>query len=143
MSAPIKSKLFAIILVLGLGAAVAFGGQVDARFDGQWVGVELFRYQDGISTLIGVPQVTATLGIADSGQLFGILAGLERGRYIISDKSHENTIVINSSRRTGTFTLSRGGSTLKEYGRVVVNTNMGPRGCQVWATFHRVSKQAK
>lgn len=129
--------------MLGLGAAVAFGGQVDARFDGQWVGVEMFRYVDGISTLSGVPQATAMLGIADSGQLFGVLGGLEPGRYIISDKSHENKIVIYSSRRTGTFTLSRDGSTVKELGRVVLNTNMGPRSCIVWATFHRVGKQAK
>ena len=128
--------------MLSLAPTIAFGGQVDSRFDGRWVGVELFQYNDGVFELAGkTPQINTMIGIAQSGQLFGILAGFAPGRYIISDKSQGNKIVINSSRRSCTFVLSRDGNTVKEQGRAVLGTNMGMRGCRVWATFHRVGNR--
>jgi hypothetical protein len=137
----IKSKLLAIILLPSLGPAVAFGGQVDPRFDGRWVGVETFKYNDGHFELEGkAPQISTRIGIADSGQLFGVLAGFAPGRYIISDKSHGNAIMVHSSLRNCKFVLSADGNTLKEDGLVTIYTNLGLAGCQVWATFHRVGK---
>lgn len=142
MRVSITSTLFAVILlVTGLGSAVAFGGEVDSRFDGRWVGVEVFRYGNGFAQLAGkAPQVTTTLGISQSGQIFGVLAGHAPGSYKISEKSHGNTIVIDSPQRTGKFVLSRDGNTVKEFGSTPMGSNLGMPPWQVSATFHRVGK---
>jgi hypothetical protein len=142
MRALIKSTLSAVILlVTGLGSAVAFGSEVDSRFDGRWVGVEIFRYGNGFAQLAGkVPQVTTTLGISQSGQVFAVLAGYGAGRYKISEKSHGNTIVIDSVNRSCKFVLSRDGNIVKEFGSAPMGLNLGMPPWQVSATFRRVDK---
>jgi hypothetical protein len=141
MRPSIKSKLVAVILVTGLSPAVAFGGQVDSRFDGRWVGMEVFRFHNGVFKVKGkVPQKTATLVIAQSGQMFGIVEGAAPGRYNLSEKSHGDTIAIKSPLRDCTFVLSSDGNTIKENGRAVPGGDYGMLGFDVEATFHRVGK---
>ena len=125
-----------------LGPAVAVGGQVDPRFDGRWMGVEILQTNRGVQTLDAkAVQFTTTIGIADSGQLFGILTGFAPGRYIISNKSQGDTIFVYSWNRSCKFVLSSDGNTVKERGHVSVLTkNRGLVGCEIWATFHRVGK---
>jgi hypothetical protein len=146
LSKSVKAKLLATILLPILAPASAFGGEVDPRFDGRWSGLEVLQSTNGVTTLDGkAVQFTATLGIADSGQLFGILTGFAPGRYIISNKSHGNTILVYSWCRSTKFTLSSDGNTIKENGHVTVFAKHrglagGAVGCEIWATFHRVGK---
>jgi hypothetical protein len=130
------------MLLAILSPAAAFGGQVDPRFDGRWMGVEILQSNRGVQTMTGQPvQLTATIGIAESGQLFGVLKGFAPGRYIISNKSQGDTIFVYSWNRSSKFVLSSDGNTVKERGRVsVITKNRGLVGCEIWATFHRVGK---
>ena len=142
MSASIRSNFLAIVLLPILGLPVAFGGQVDPRFDGKWKGVERLQSTRGVTTLDGrAAQFSATLGIAQSGQLFGILTGFAPGRYLISNKSQGNSILVYSWCRSTRFTLSSDGNTIKENGHVTVFArNVGGVSCEIWATFHRVAE---
>jgi len=105
-------------------------------------GVEILQTNRGVQTLAGTAvQFTTTLGIADSGQLFGILTGFPPGRYLISNKSQGDIILVYSWNRSCKFVLSADGNTVKERGHVsVITKNRGLVGCEIWATFHRVDK---
>jgi hypothetical protein len=139
LSESLKSKLLAAILLLLpiVNPTVATGGELDPRFDGKWVGVETMMYNDGHFTLAGkAPQMNTMVAIANSGQLFGIVEGFAPGRYLISDKSQGNRIIVESSQRSCKFVLSADGNTVKEDGNIFLHRIR----YQVWATFHRIGK---
>ena len=123
-----------------LGAVAAFGGDVDPRFDGRWAGTEIIDYSDGRFRLSTPVQISAMLGIANSGQTFGIFAGYAPGRYIMSNKSHNDTIFVYSVLRSSRFILSRDGNTINEYGTVSLGTNLGGVGATIRAKFKRIGK---
>jgi hypothetical protein len=121
---------------------MVFGGEVNPRFDGRWKGLEVLQSTRGVTTLDGrAAQFPATLAIAQSGQLFGILTGFAPGRYLISNKSKGNAILVYSWNRSTKFTLSADGNIIKENGHVTVFArNVGAVGCEIWATFHRIAE---
>lgn len=81
-------------------------GEVDPRFNGRWVGVEVFKYfNPGYRHYV---RVNAVIGIADSGKMFGVLSGFAPGRYEISPKSSGRTLIIHAPNTKGDSLLYRG-----------------------------------
>ena len=128
-------------------ASIASAGEVDTRFDGKWIGVEIFPLTSKPYSLLSkVPRVTTVIAIAQSGTLLGVLSGFLPGRYSISPKSGGNTLIFSGSngsegRSDCRLKLSADGDTFKEIGSVVIS--VPPRGfssAQVYGTFHRVSE---
>jgi hypothetical protein len=143
-----KVKVPAIFLLMSLFVSIASAGQVDPRFDGKWVGVEIFRPASSVRVTWKTPQVKTMIGIAQSGQMLGVLSGFLPGRYSISPKSDGNTLMFYGSngrqgRNECTLKLSADGNTFEEMGRVVVHVH-SPKGwfvpAQVYGTFHRAGK---
>jgi hypothetical protein len=147
MSITSKAKVLVTFLLTGLFVSIASAGQVDPRFDGEWVGLELFRSTTPWMSW-KTPQWKTVIGIAQSGKMLGVLSGFLPGRYSISEKSDGNTLIFYGSigrqgRNECTLKLSADGNTFEEMGRVVVHAR-SPKGffvpAQVYGTFHRVGK---
>ena len=135
---------------------------VDPRFDGAWVGVEVFP-ADGLAVWAeATPQTQTVILISHSGQEVRVLSGFVPGKYWISPKSSGNSLVFYGSngvrgRKECYLELSPDGSTLKETGFVLRrikplvdaqhNSIASSLSCRVYATFKRVatapSKRAK
>jgi hypothetical protein len=125
--------------------SIASGGEVDTRFDGKWIGVEIFPLTSKPYSLLSkVPRVTTVIAIAQSGTMLGVLSGFVPGQYPISPKSGGKTLIFHGGngkegRNDCRLELSADGNTFKESGSVVIF--VPPRGfasAQVYATFHRV-----
>src|SRR3984893_8941649 len=125
--------------------SIASAGDVDTRFDGKWIGVEIFPLTSKPYSLLSkVPRVTTEIAIAQSGTMLGVLSGFVPGQYPISPKSGGKTLIFHGGngkegRNDCRLELSADGNTFKENGSVVIF--VPPRGfasAQVYATFHRV-----
>ena len=142
------------LLVASLCASAGFAGEVDRRFDGRWVGTEVFQYSSAALGGFGggsrLMTFETVLGIKDHGKTVGITKGYATGRYeVVPEKSGGNTLEFqmpNTSdnvhfmgRQHCTLTLSADGSTIKESGIGIMATGKGGRGLNgvVWATYHR------
>src|ERR1700736_2468509 len=147
MSITSKAKVPVIFLLTNPFVSIASAGEVDARFGGNWIGVEIFPL-----TVPGfkwkVPQRTTVISIAESGKLLAVMSGFVPGRYLISPKSGGNILIfrgpnsIGEGRNDCRLELSADGNTFKEMGSVVVRV-AGPWrfvSAQVYGTFHRASK---
>jgi len=143
--------LLALILIAtfpltNLFVSIASAGEVDARFDGKWIGVEIFPLTTTHNWLLKVPQVTTVIGIAQSGKMLGVLSGFVPGRYSISPKSRGNILIFSGGnniegRNVCRLELSADGDTIKESGSVAMPLHEGVRvSTQVYATFHRLSE---
>lgn len=135
--------------------SAASGGEIDARFDGRWIGVETFRYRSYRSMpriQTSYIQSTTVIGIVHSGKMFGVLSGFAPGRYEVSPKSSGKTLIFQAPNTKGdtllylgrqrcTLTLSADGNTLKEQGIAILNPWSHPAlSAEVWATFRRQGK---
>ena len=143
-----KSVVIALALLAAVTArfavaADAEAGPLDPRFDGRWVGIETVTFRNGVESLAGTaPQQKTTLIIADSGKSVGVLSQWAPGRYLLSPKSKDRTIMFDSALRRAKLTLSADGNTIKEDGNLAVHARgRGNILCQVSATFHRSGKQ--
>lgn len=110
-----RSSFLLIVCFSGLLlVTVAFGGDVDPRFDGRWVGTETFQFGysgysgapsagNGMASNIGMSvsrdvsrqsqTVPAIIGIADHGKTVGITKGFGKGRYeLVPEKSGGNKL---------------------------------------------------
>jgi len=144
-----KAKVIVILLLTILFVSMASAGQVDPRFDGKWVGVEIFRLTDPGYTW-KTPQRTTVIGIAQSGKVLAVLSGFVPGLYPqISPKSGGNVLIFEGGngfegRKYCRLKLSPDGNTFEEMGSVVVRVNVDPwynyATAQVYGTFHRVGK---
>jgi hypothetical protein len=144
----LKAKVPVIFLLTNLFVSIASAGEVDARFDGKWIGVEIFPLTTAPYKLLSkVPRVTTVIGIAQSGKMLGVLSGFIPGRYSISPKSGGNILIFSGGngiegRNDCRLKLSADGNTIKESGSVDMSLHSGVRvSTQVYATFHRVSEQ--
>jgi hypothetical protein len=142
-----KAKVPVIFLLTNLFVSIASAGEVDARFDGKSIGVEIFPLTTApYKWLLKVPQVTTVIGIAQSGQMLGVLSGFVRGRYSISPKSGGNILIFrgdngSEGRNDCRLELSADGNTIKESRSVDMSLHSEVRvSTQVYATFHRVSE---
>jgi hypothetical protein len=124
-------------------AAAADPGPIDPRFDGRWAAIETVTFHNAMESLAGpAPQIKTTLIIADSGKSLGVLSEFGSGRYLISPKSKDRTIMFDSAFRRAKLTLSADGNTIKEDGNVALYVSgRGNALCQVSATFRRSGKQ--
>jgi hypothetical protein len=137
------------VAVVLVWVSSASAGQVDARFDGKWIGVETFpltepRYR------WKTPQRTTVIGIAQSGKVLNVLSGFLPGLYPqISPQSRGNTLIFSGGngvegRKYCRLKLSADGNTFDEMGSVVVYVrDLDPYHivtAQVYGTFHRVRK---
>jgi hypothetical protein len=148
MSITSKAKVPVIFLLTNLFVSIASAGEVDARFDGKWIGVEIFPLTSKAYSLLSkVPRVTTVIAIAQSGTMLGVLSGFVPGQYPISPKSGGKTLIFRGANGRGEgrndcrLELSADGNTFKEMGSVVIS--VPPRGfvsAQVYGTFHRVSE---
>lgn len=156
-SNPAKNVLvkFIVCFLLLTTASVAFAGQIDPRFDGQWVGVETLLPPSGnVRWAHQNPQVKTVFLISNSGQIVRVLSGFVPGRYWVEPKSAGNTLLISGSnaragRNLCRLELSADGNTIKESGigaiisrhaNVDGFSNMPIAGMtmQLYATFKRV-----
>jgi len=133
----------AVVIAQSVAAAGSEPGPLDPRFDGRWVGIETMTFRNAAETLAGpAPQKKTTLIIADSGKSVGVLSEWAPGRYLLSPKSKDRTIIFDSALRRAKLTLSADGSTIEEDGNLAVHApGRGNILCQVAATFHRSGKQ--
>jgi len=147
MSITSKAKVLVIFLLTNFFVSIASAGEVDAHFDGKWVGVEIFPLTSKPYSLLSkVPQVETVIAIARSGTMLGVLSGFVPGQYPISPKSGGKTLIFHGGngkegRNDCRLELSADGNTFKEMGSVVIS--VPPRGfvtAQVYGTFHRVSE---
>jgi hypothetical protein len=143
----LKAKVPVIFLLTNLFVSIVSAGEVDARFDGKWIGVEIFPLTTApYNWVLKVPQVTTVIGIAQSGKMLGVLSGFVPGRYSISPKSGGNILIFSGGngiegRNDCRLELSADGDTIKEIGSVAMFLHEGVRvTTQVYATFHRVSE---
>jgi hypothetical protein len=149
MSITSSAKVLVIFLLTNLFVSIASAGEVDARFDGKWIGVETFPLTTAPYKLTSkVPQVTTVIAIAQSGKVLVVLSGFIAGRYPISPKSGGNILIFRGANARGEgrndcrLKLSADGNTFEEMGSVIVRVRP-PQGfvsAQVYGTFHRVSK---
>jgi hypothetical protein len=147
MSITSKTKVPVIFLLTNLFVSIASAGQVDPRFDGKWVGVETFQSTTRRLTW-KVPQVTTVIGIAQSGNMLGVLSGFVPGHYSISPKSGGNILIFSGGngfegRQYCRLKLSADGNTFEEMGLVIVHARSPKQWfvpAQVYGTFHRVGK---
>jgi hypothetical protein len=119
----LKRPFLFIVCSSSLVVTAAFGGDVDPRFDGRWVGSETFQF--GYSGFSGGPSagmgmasniatavsssvdrqnqnVPAILGIADHGKTVGITKGFAAGRYELApEKSRGNTLAFRMPGTNG------------------------------------------
>jgi hypothetical protein len=148
MSITSKAKVPVIFLLTNLFVSIASAGEVDARFDGKWIGVETFPLTTAPYKLTSkVPQVTIVIAIAQSGKVLVVLSGFIAGRYPISPKSGGNILIFSGGngfqgRKYCRLKLSADGNTFEEMGSVVMRARSPwPLvSAQVYGTFHRVSK---
>jgi hypothetical protein len=152
-----------VVLVLtifsSLNISSARAGQVDPRFDGQWVGVETLLPSSGNAEWVHQnPQIKTVLLISNSGQTVRVLSGFVPGRYWVEPKSDGATLMITGSndragRNLCRFELSGDGNTLKETGIVgflshhanvdgFSNLPVNGMTARVYATFKRVAGPA-
>ena len=142
MSITSKAKVPVIFLLTNLFVSIASAGAVDARFDGKWIGVEIFPLTSKAYSLLSkVPRVTTVIAIAQSGTMLGVLSGFVPGQYPISPKSGGNILIFYGSngsdeRKYCRLKLSADGNTLDEFGPVIFHGFCA----QVYGTFHRVGK---
>ncbi len=98
----------------------AKAGQIDPRFDGQWVGVETFLPASGGETWNRQnPQIRTVFSISNCGQTVRVLSGFVPGRYWVEPKSDGKTLMITGSgnragRNTCRLELSGDGNTITE-----------------------------
>jgi hypothetical protein len=144
-----KAKVPVIFLLANLFVSISSAGEVDARFDGKWIGVETFPLTTAPYKLVSkVPQVTTVIAIAQSGKMLIVLSGFVPGRYpMISPKSGGNILIFRGANGRGEgrndcrLELSADGNTFKEFGSVAIFVSRrGFVSAQVYGTFHRVSE---
>jgi len=149
MSITSKAKVPVIFLLTSLLVSIASAGQVDARFDGKWTGVETFpgllRYSNG--TFL---QRTTVIEISQSGKVLNVLSGFVPGLYPqISPQSGGNTLIFSGGngfegRKSCRLKLSTDGNTIEEMGTVVIGVRSpkfpGFTSATVYGTFHRIGK---
>lgn len=141
-----KAAILAANLLLLSGFGPATAGQVDARFDGVWVGQETFKVYSSRTQFPRAPSTqSAVLAISDNGKTFGVLEGHGAGRYEVSSKSKANQLIIHSSghgnwRTRGTFTLSADGKVLTETAFGKLPGQPSAVDCNITGTFHRKGK---
>jgi hypothetical protein len=118
-------------------------GRLNPRFDGRWIGMETFMYNNASESWAGpAPQMKTMIVIADSGRSVGVVSKFAAGRYLISPKSKGNTIRFDSAFRRAKLTLSVDGNTIKEDGNAAIFVpHRGNVLTQVSATFHRSGNQ--
>jgi hypothetical protein len=144
-----KITLLTIALALVSWQSIASAGRVDSRFDGKWIGKETYTYHMGREQ--AYIQATTVIGIAEGGQLFGVLSGFGTGRYEVSPKSSGNILIFRQAkapkgsqfsvgRTECKLVLSTDGNTFKEDGVAAMPLGRGLMLCQVWGTFHRQGK---
>ena len=148
-----KSCLLPLFLTTFIASALV-AGDIDPRFDGRWVGTELYQYGTehfGPGSSRHQMQVPAILGIADHGKTLGITKGFAKGRYeVVWSRSGGNTLEFQMPGTNGdkllflgrqhcTLKLSSDGNTIQENGVAIVSIDGHGHGLknQVWATFHR------
>lgn len=148
-----KNLIFSIAL---LSASIARADQVDPRFDGTWVAIEVFYPSYGQFTYEGrIPQIKAVIFISNSGQNLKVVSGFVPGIYFISPKSGGNSLVFYGSngregRKECRLEMSKDGNTLKETGLALIrfkpmvdaqhNIVGTTVSVPVVATFHRAGR---
>jgi hypothetical protein len=141
-----KAKVPVTFLLTNLLVSIASAGEVDARFDGKWAGLEAFR-----STTPGltwkVPQRATVIEISRSGKVLNVLSGFVPGFYPVSPRSGGNILIFYGGngfegRKYCRLKLSADGKTLEELGAVVVAVRRPYQttSAAVYGTFHRVGK---
>ena len=147
MSITSNAKVPVICLLASLLVSIASAGEVDARFDGKWIGVEIFPLTTpGLKWK--VPQRTTVIEIAQSGKVLNVLQGFLPGLYPqISPQSGGNILIFSGGngfqgRKYCRLKLSADGNTFEEMGSVVMRARSPwPLvSAQVYGTFHRVGK---
>jgi len=150
-----KNVILLILLIVS-SASIVRANQVDPRFDGTWVAIEVFYPSYGPFDWVGaIPQERAVIAISNSGQNLRVVSGFVPGAYWISPKSGGNTLVFYGSnqiegRKECRLELSKDGNTLKESGFVLFhikpvvdaqhNIIASTVSVPVVATFHRAGK---
>jgi hypothetical protein len=143
-----KANIFAISLVFTIGLLTARAGQPDPRFEGVWIGNEIYTVYLSANQLAGSEptRMTALIAIGEGGKVFGVLQGLGPGRYEVSSGSDGNKLIFKS-HRTGTgrtsctFVLSADGNTLTETGFGLLPGKPYAVECSISGTLHRRSKK--
>lgn len=150
-----RMKRLLIITTLCVVSSNAFGGQLDPRFDGNWVGIEnlsgyFVHFQLGGGQ--NPAHVPAIIAIGDSGQTMGFVRGLTPGRYTVSSKSQGTTLVFKLGemhpkgvrtyygRTDGKLMLSADGNTLTETSYAIMPGWPHSANCVINGTFHRQGK---
>ena len=145
-----KTNILAIIFVLRLGLSAVEAGEVDSRFRGIWVGEETFTVPGTSYQFAHAPfKKPAVIAIGEKGKMFGVLQGLNPGRYYISPWSKGNKLIIKNNpdmygggRFDGAFVLSADGNTITETGNGLLKAyEMHAVNCTITGTFHRQAKK--
>jgi hypothetical protein len=133
-------------------ASSVLAGDVDPRFDGIWVGREMFAFgAPGIVNIRVHTTYTTEFGIANHGKTIAFTQGWKAGRYeVVPEKSGGNKLVFQMPGTNGdkllflgrqhcTLRLSADGNTIKEQGFAILSIDRNGRGTRgsMWGTFHR------
>jgi hypothetical protein len=142
-----KLKISASLFLFTIVSSTAPAGPIDPRFEGVWVGTEMYRIENS-ATQQGQPggRMQATIVIDPAGKMFGVLQGLGPGKYNISESRSGGNKVFFASHLTGTgrtnctFVLSADGNTLTEKGFGLLPCKPYSCQCSIEATLHRKGK---
>src|SRR4051812_801950 len=117
-----KPTILTVILLLTLGIAISLAGELDARFQGVWVGTEIYQIETSrTQQAYPAERMDAMIVIDAASKAFGVLAGLGKGKYEATKDSSGTKLNFRShltgtGRNQLTFVLSPDGSTITETG---------------------------
>jgi len=142
-----KATIFAIILLLILGFAISFAGELDPRFEGVWVGTESYEIETSRTQQAYPAQRMEAMIVIDPGsKAFGVLAGLGKGKYEGTKDSSGTKLnfrshLTGSGRNQITLVLSADGSTITETGFGTYPCKPYACTCRITGTLHRKGKK--
>lgn len=140
--------MLCLIVVTWVVPRTSSGGELNPRFDGKWIGTEIFSFRSHGGDTITMRNPDTLIGIAGHGKLLGVLSGWGDGRYQVSPDSHGNTLIYrmvskkdssSAGRDECKLVLAGDGNSLQETGHATVMLGKfhEPTRCQVSATFRR------
>ena len=142
-----KATILIAILLLTVGLSACLAGELDARFEGVWVGTETYQIEAS-RTQQGRPprHMEAMIVIDPKSKAFGVLAGLGKGKYEAANDSNDTRLnfrshLTGSGRNQLTFVLSADGNTITETGFGTYPCKPYACTCRITGTLHRKGKE--
>jgi hypothetical protein len=138
-----KKSIVCILLAFSVSLLTASSGQVDPRFEGVWVGPEVYSiFNSATQAGQSVPPGQAKIVIDPVGMQFGVFDGLGPGKYKLHPNSSGNKIWCSSGksgtgRNKTTLVLSADGNTVTETGFGLYPCKPYSCECEIKGTLHR------